>query len=50
MRTTVTLDSDIYMILRTMQDNQEAGPPVFSISEQAPLFGPEEVAEGEDEW
>lgn len=48
MRTTIPLDSDKYKIVR-MQHNQETGPPVFSISENAPLFGPEEVAEGEDE-
>ncbi len=74
MRTTITLDNDIYKIVRTMAENskmslgktisllvrsslndrlkynQETGPPVFSVSENAPLFGPEEVAEGEDEW
>ncbi len=75
MRTTVSLDNDIYRIVRSMAessgmslgktismlvrrsltdrvqyDNNEPGPPVFSVSEHAPVFGPEDVAQGEDEW
>ena len=75
MRTTITLDNDIYKIVRNMAEssgmslgktisllvrrsltdrlqyeNHESGPPIFSVSEHAPLFGPEDVAKGEDEW
>jgi hypothetical protein len=73
MRTTLTLDDDIYRMAKALSDqagislgkvvsnlsrkglsgskkvDDELGLPGFSISEEAPLFGPEDVARGEDE-
>ncbi|MCF7929865.1 MAG: hypothetical protein K9L68_15180 [Spirochaetales bacterium] len=73
MRTTVTIDDDIYQIARTIARDtrqpvgkvlskmarrgleqtsykkEKSGIPVFEVSEDAPLFGPEDVARGEDE-
>jgi len=75
MRTTITLDEDIYKIVRSLAESSgmsfgktismlirkslndrlhehetQTGPPIFSVSEHAPLFGPEDVTKEEDDW
>ncbi len=51
----MSLGKTISMLIRKSLHNRlgdqddHIGPPIFSVSENAPLFGPEDVARGEDE-
>jgi hypothetical protein len=73
MRTTLSIDDDIFRIVRTLAEERrtslgkvlsdlarrglssrqsysdDSGLPLFEVSEAAPLFGPDEVANAEDD-
>ena len=73
MRTTLTIDDDVFRIVRTLAQERrtslgkvlsdlarqglssgkpysdDTGLPIFEVSETAPLFGPAEVADAEDD-